>query len=69
MNASPYGTINSFKYGSFKISEIAKIPAPMLIGINKKNEKRNAVSCFHPSAIAATIVAPERLIPGINATA
>src|SRR5699024_10813817 len=42
---------------------------PKLTGTYNRNENRKAVSRSIPSNIEATIVAPERLIPGTNATA
>ena len=45
------------------------ITPPRLTGIYNINENRSAVSCFIPTATAEIIVAPERLIPGVNATA
>lgn len=40
---------------------------PKLTGIYRRKEKRKAVSCFIPSNIAATMVMPDRLIPGKRA--
>ncbi|CJJ05742.1 Uncharacterised protein [Streptococcus pneumoniae] len=69
MNATTYGTNNVSRFGSFAMSVMLNNKPPKLTGMYSKNEKRSAVSCFIPSNIAATIVAPDRLIPGISAQA
>ena len=69
INATIYGTNSVSRFGSFAMSVILSNKPPKLTGIYSKNEKRRAVSCFIPSNIAATIVAPDRLIPGISAQA
>lgn len=69
INATIYGTNNVSKLGSLAMSVILSNNPPKLTGIYSKNEKRRAVSYFIPSNIAATIVAPDRLIPGISAQA
>ena len=63
INATIYGTNSVSRFGSFAMSVILSNKPPKLTGIYSKNEKRRAVSCFIPSNIAATIVAPDRLIP------
>ncbi|MNE93795.1 hypothetical protein D3C80_1916890 [compost metagenome] len=56
-------------FGSCKKSESPSITPPKLTGIYNINENRSAVSCFIPTATAEIMVAPERLIPGVKATA
>src|SRR5699024_3410465 len=45
------------------------IEAPRLTGIYNKKENLKASSFFKPNNIAATMVAPDRLIPGKRARA
>ena len=52
--------IKSFSFNS---------PAPKIIGIDNKNEKRAAASRVSPVNNAAVMVIPERDVPGINAIA
>src|SRR5699024_4862100 len=69
INAIRYGIINASKFGSCTISGTSNMVVAKLTGIYNRNEKRSAVTCFIPTSIDATIEAPERLMPGVTATA
>src|SRR5699024_12600094 len=69
INAIRYGIINASKFGSCTISGTSNMVVPKLTGIYNRNEKRSAVSCCIPTSIDTTIEAPERLMPGVTATA
>ena len=77
MAVNTYDAINAKRSGPNKsrvsgfVNNVgpSKIIVPRLIGMNRKNENRSADSCLIPRSIAMTMVAPERLIPGMSATA